>query len=116
MPAIEDNDNSDNKEVTDSEVSGASPAPSHFLWDCLVNSSDSPFPIPIRALIDNGSGLVMINEATANQLHLECFPLKSPQLIDLAVSDGTTPTSTSLTHFVKICPVSIDQTWSSSPV
>ena len=84
----------------------------HISWPCLLQHVGSTVPVKVKALIDNGSFLVLICEDFACEL---CYVLLLlPELI--TVSDYGVKSETSLNHYVDIQPSSICQTWSSALV
>ncbi|KAJ7158997.1 hypothetical protein C8R43DRAFT_882239, partial [Mycena crocata] len=90
----------------------------HLFWDCLVEGPMSNLPLHSRALIDNGCHLVVIDEDLADKLDLRCFKLREPEDVSLAFSPGpdSERSTTSLHEYVKLHPLSCDQSWTSHTV
>ncbi|KAI6095623.1 hypothetical protein F5141DRAFT_988573, partial [Pisolithus sp. B1] len=60
----------------------------HFHWSCLVNGPNVPSAISMKALIDNGSHLVLIDAALVKQLGLHHHSLPKPYTVSVALSLG----------------------------
>jgi hypothetical protein len=62
----------------------------HLFWHCLIQGpSVNDLPTPLTSLLDNGSHLVLIDDATVRHLRLRRFRLKTPEYVDLAMKlDG----------------------------
>ncbi|KAJ7152722.1 hypothetical protein C8R43DRAFT_1127176 [Mycena crocata] len=87
----------------------------HLYWDCLIEGPMSNLPIELRALIDNGVFIAMIDDDVVEALGLRRFKLHTPEKISLALSSGTS-NETSLTEYVKLRLISRDQSWVSTTV
>ena len=59
----------------------------HLEWRCRVDGPSVPEPIPVKALIDNGSHAVLIDEELVGKLGLRKRPLPVPQWVRLAMGD-----------------------------
>ena len=84
----------------------------HIRWPCLLQQAGSSVPLRTKALIDNGSFLVLIREDFVKQLRY--VPLRLPEPI--TVSDYGVKSETSLIYYVDIQPSSICESWCSAPV
>ncbi|KAJ7673464.1 hypothetical protein B0H17DRAFT_1208413 [Mycena rosella] len=114
MPPIEDDsDSADSEEDLDRSVSPSpNPAPivEHFYWDCLVEGPATNLPLHVIALMDNSSHLVLIDEDLVQKMEMRRRKLHEPQSISLAVGTDSS-SSTTITEYVKLCTISLDQTW-----
>jgi hypothetical protein len=63
------------------------------------------FPIPVRALIDDGSHLVLITPELVDRLKLRRRRLHVPETVDVAMSDSSTSEQT-LTEYVHLSCIS----------
>lgn len=89
----------------------------HLRWKCVVAGPKSAFPVRIRALIDDGSHLVLIRPELADELGLKRYPLPSPEIVGTAFTNTSSPSHTStLSEFVELNLTSIDGRWSSRRV
>ncbi|RXW11285.1 hypothetical protein EST38_g14570 [Candolleomyces aberdarensis] len=64
------------------DVSGPLPVENLF-WDTHVFGCDE-FPTPVRTMLDNGAGLILIDDAWATKLGLRRFSLRNPPSIGAA--------------------------------
>jgi hypothetical protein len=72
-------------------------------------------PIPVCALIDDGSHLVLITPELVDCLKLCCRRLHVPETVDVAMSDSFTSERT-LTKYVHLSCISTDSQWTSNTV
>ncbi|KAJ7153985.1 hypothetical protein C8R43DRAFT_1126652 [Mycena crocata] len=99
IPNVEDSDDSVG---TDDDLSREVSTPislPQLVWDCLLEGPMSNLPIEIQALIDHGSGLVLIDSDVADALALRRFQLHKPLNVSLAFADPESPPSTQLSEF-----------------
>ncbi|KAJ7751037.1 hypothetical protein B0H16DRAFT_837114, partial [Mycena metata] len=131
VPPVVDDDSSDESDDEVSEDLGGrtdvsncptSPPPPfphadpHLVWPCLVEGPMSNLPLTVNALIDNGAFIVMIHEDLVDKLQLRRHKLHEPIQIDLALADSSAPSTSSLTEYVKLRTISLDQSWTSNSV
>lgn len=94
---------------TDSDEYVAPFSAPHLVWNCLLEGPSTEFPTPIRALIDHGSHLVLIDEALVRKLGLRRRRVPTPIHVKMAVAQGTHE----LTEWVKIKPSTVNSSWTS---
>jgi hypothetical protein len=88
---------------------------SHLRWDCLVDGPAVPSPVPVSALIDHGSSLVLIDESLVNTLGLRRRKLQKPLSIAVALSQNHKQPFV-LSHYVKLSCSSLDYAYTSRTV
>ncbi|KAJ7075751.1 hypothetical protein B0H15DRAFT_956247 [Mycena belliarum] len=119
MPPAEDiEDSDDSEEDLDRSVSTRPHHVSHavhLFWECLAEGPMTNLPLLVRALIDNGAHLALINADLADKMGLRRRRLHRPEPISLAMSSEPLP-ATHLTEYVKLPLHTVDQAWSSSSV
>ncbi|KAF7326147.1 Reverse transcriptase-RNase H-integrase [Mycena kentingensis (nom. inval.)] len=77
------------------------PVVGHFVWNAIIDDALSHrLPAPVQALIDNGSGLDLIDPSLVSSLSLPTYKLKKPIPFGLAVDTDAPPLF--CTHFVKL--------------
>ncbi|KAF7324684.1 Reverse transcriptase-RNase H-integrase [Mycena kentingensis (nom. inval.)] len=81
----------------------------HLVWECLTDSPSEP-NVPVRALIDDGSGLDLIDPSFVDQHGLKTYKLYQPISFGLAL-DSTSPRPV-CTHYVKLRLHSADSVYS----
>ncbi|KAJ7156122.1 hypothetical protein C8R43DRAFT_848728, partial [Mycena crocata] len=115
---VDDSDDSGTDEdLSLSRVSNLPPHRSeHLRWKGLVEGPGRDFPLLIRALIDHGAHLAMIDETLVETLKLIRYTLPEPEEISLAMSHEGSPPSITYTEYVKLRVSSPDQAWSSNTV
>ncbi|KAJ7050610.1 hypothetical protein C8F01DRAFT_1000445, partial [Mycena amicta] len=86
-----------------------------LMWECLIEGPLTNLPLSIRALIDNGSDLVLIHEDLVDKIGLRRRRLHKPVTFDVAVSSPS-PSSNIITEYVKLPLLSRDYTYTSKPV
>ncbi|KIO11021.1 hypothetical protein M404DRAFT_966898, partial [Pisolithus tinctorius Marx 270] len=60
----------------------------HLRWPCLLEGPNLTFPLPVKALIDSGSHLVLIDETLVAKLGLRRRPLHKSLHVSVALSSG----------------------------
>ena len=114
---IGDNSFSDNSDGSFSSVSHPPHIKSkHFIWNCSLTGPSVTFPVTKPSLIDNGCHMVLIRPDTVEELGLETFSLKQPELVDVAISfskSGIQRKKRSLVNYVKLRPSSPDSVFQS---
>ncbi|KAJ7182697.1 hypothetical protein C8R43DRAFT_869173, partial [Mycena crocata] len=106
--------------TTDDEFEVSLPTPpshraEHLFWECLVDGPAALSSLLIRALIDHGAHLALIDDALVTKLGLRRRKLREPEPISLAMSDESSEPQY-LTEYVKLRLVSKDQAWVSNTV
>ncbi|TFK53310.1 hypothetical protein OE88DRAFT_1626721 [Heliocybe sulcata] len=87
----------------------------HF--PCTIGGPAIEAPIPITAMLDHGSGMMLISESLTQRLGLWRFRLPTPRCVHLAMdSEGASDSCISLSECVKISVSSLDQCWRSRVV
>jgi hypothetical protein len=86
----------------------------HLRWNCLLDGPAVTSPIPVSALIDHGSSLVLIGEELVSKLRLRRRKLTKPLPITLAMSQDKD--SVVLSHYVKLACTSLDRVYTSRTV
>ncbi|RXW17191.1 hypothetical protein EST38_g8660 [Candolleomyces aberdarensis] len=84
----------------------------NLYWDTHVFGLDE-FPTPVTTMLDNGAGLILIDDTWATKLGLRRFPLRNPPTVGAAFTSNT---STVPSHFVRLSVTSVDHAWTSSVV
>ena len=84
----------------------------HFRWRCLLDGPNTEFSIPVDALIDNGSHLVLIDDALVKKLSVHVRPLKETIDVSVAMSAGGRE-KMSLSQYVQLSCVSEDSVFQS---
>jgi hypothetical protein len=75
----------------------------HLLWNCAVQDPSTLADVPLTALMDNGSHVVLIHANLADCLKLRCHLLPVPMPIDLALYPNPNKSSAvTLTEWVKL--------------
>lgn len=101
------------------------PLPRHLFWDCVIDSNVSDHPVSVHALIDHGAPPVLISRSLAHRLRLQLRPLRKPLDFSGAFSSPETkselasaysPSSNSLTDYVRITVSSPDFAWKSRAI
>ncbi|KAF7324932.1 Reverse transcriptase-RNase H-integrase [Mycena kentingensis (nom. inval.)] len=93
----------------------AEPVVGHFVWNAIIDDALSHrLPAPVQALIDNGSGLDLIDPSLVSSLSLPTYKLKKPIPFGLAVDTDAPPLF--CTHFVKLRFLSPDSQYTSRTV
>jgi hypothetical protein len=87
----------------------------HFLWDCLLDGPKLSSSLRVRALIDHGSHVVLIDEALVDRLGLRRHRLNRSMEVSVALQ-GDSKTSFSLFEYVKLACSSVDSRWTSRVV
>lgn len=87
-----------------------------LMWQCSLISSVSPFPVSVSALIDDGSSLVLIDDALIMKLGLRRRKLHKPIPATVAMQSDTNSPPFSLHEYVRIKPTSLNCDWTSQTV
>jgi hypothetical protein len=117
FPDIEDPN--DSSGTTDGDLSGRNVSfpykTPHLFGTFLMEGPAVEFPISVRALIDDGSHLVLITPELIDRLDLRRCRLHVPETVDVALSDSSTSQRT-FTEYVHLRCVSTDSRWTSNTV
>ena len=128
MPAISSSVlHGDNSNLSKDSDDSVSPMPSvpfsvpfsspHLLWDCVVHDTSSLSEVPLTALMDNGSHVVLIRADLVDRLKLRRHSLPVPMPINLAMSPNPNETTAAtLTEWVKLKLYDKDGLWCSRTV
>ena len=81
----------------------------HFYWDCCPSGPNHNSSLPVRALIDHVSSLVMIDEKVVNDLRLKRRSPAQAMNVQMAVGNKGQKVS----EWVKIKPQKKDFSWCS---
>ena len=79
----------------------------HFYWSCLIDGPNLAVSLPVKALIDNGSHLVLIDATLVKKLGLRLYTLPKPLDVSIAMSPKEHDTF-SLSHYVRLSCLSLD--------
>ncbi|KAG1880280.1 hypothetical protein C8R48DRAFT_587911, partial [Suillus tomentosus] len=85
-------------------------------WQCLLDGPLSPSSVSVSALIDDGSSLVLIDEALVTKLGLRRRKLHKPISTTVAMNTDSNAPPFFLHHYVKIKPSSLNGDWTSRTV
>ncbi|KAJ7585401.1 hypothetical protein C8J56DRAFT_1052710 [Mycena floridula] len=85
----------------------------HLRWRCLMAGPKSKVPVIVRALIDDGSFLVLIRPELVDELGLPRKLLEQPEYV--AVAFEGSETTRVLREFVDINPATINAAWFTIP-
>ena len=88
----------------------------HFIAKFQVFADHLDFPLTYASLVNNGAHLVLICPEVANELHLQCHPLKKPEIVSVAIEDGKKKKKMTLYHYVKFTVMSTDNVWTSKVI
>ena len=88
----------------------------HFIAKFQVFADHLDFPLTYASLVDNGAYLIFIRPEVANELHLQCHPLKKPEIVSVAIKDGKQKKKMTLYHYVKFTVMSTDNVWTSKVI
>ena len=101
---------------SDGDASISEPTKSkHFIWNCMIDSPTAEFSLKTSTLINNGAHMILIHPDVVSSLGFPIFALRTPELVDVAISASNEKKNTSLLHFVKFKLTSIDDQWTSLP-
>lgn len=97
-------------------VSAADSLPTH-LWNCTATMPEGS-QVGMTALLDGGSSIVLISEATAGRLNRRCRRLRQPFEITTALANipDSDASNSFFSHFISLLVSSQDGLWSSCPV
>ncbi|KAJ7598002.1 hypothetical protein C8J56DRAFT_1042172 [Mycena floridula] len=115
QPSTDDDEYLSNSDDTVSNRFIPSVRVSHLVWHCEVSGPSTSFPIKTRALIDNGSHLVLIRPELAAEMGLERKKLRIPEHVDVALRNGEA-VPTILSDYVSLKISSRDGQYSSRKV
>ncbi|KAF8885403.1 hypothetical protein CPB84DRAFT_1685520 [Gymnopilus junonius] len=87
----------------------------HLLLKFKVLARHLDFALTFASLLDCGAHLVLMNPETADELQLERFALKKPELVNVTISKDKTE-KMSLLQYVKFSITTLDNAWSSKTV
>ncbi|KAF9494847.1 hypothetical protein BDN71DRAFT_1392671, partial [Pleurotus eryngii] len=85
----------------------------NLFWSCSL-PSPSRVPLSVKGLIDDGSSIVLIKQSIVERLKLRTFTMSTPFACSSAFSGDSQHHS--LATYVKICPASLDGSFSSVPL
>jgi hypothetical protein len=88
----------------------------HMLWHCSTFSSDYAFPVPISALIDNGSHLVLIHPEYVQKLALPRHKLARPISVELAMHGQQKRGVFELLDYVSLTLFDSTSFWTAKPI
>ena len=88
----------------------------HFIAKFQIFADHLDFPLTYASLIDNSAHLVLICPEVANELRLQCHPLKKPEIVSVTIKDGKKKKKMTLYHFVKFTVTSMDNIWTSKVI
>lgn len=117
-----DDNSSDSSECVPSHLPSRSTSPNspfqtpHLMFLCSVDGPSVPSPLRIKSLIDTGSHLVLIDDALVTHLGLRRRTLLEPISISLAMDTTAAAAPTRLSHWVKLRPQSLDNSWTSCSI
>jgi len=83
----------------------------HFVAKFQIFADHLDFPLTYAALIDNGAHLILIHPEVADELHLQRHPLKTPEIVSVAIEDGKKKEKKTLYDYVKFTVTSMDNVW-----
>lgn len=87
----------------------------HFYWPCLIDGPNLASSLPVEALIDNGSHLVLIDAALVKKLGLRLYTLPKPLDVSVAMSPKECDVF-SLSQYVRLSCLSLDSEFHSHSV
>jgi len=88
----------------------------HFVAKFQIFADHLDFPLTYAALVDNGAHLVLIRPEVADELHLQRHPLKTPEIVSVAIEDGKKKEKMTLYDYVKFTVTSMDNVWTSKVI
>jgi hypothetical protein len=99
---------------TDSEEECIAPlSVPHLQWSCVIDRPLVSSPILVKALIDHGSTIVLIDQMLVTQLGLHRHRLEKPKAVRMAMSGRGEQQNFSLTEYVKLSCMSPDSLFTS---
>jgi len=104
-------DSDEDWDVSRCEVSHTPLCSKHLIWNCQIHSQTDDFPVKMRALLDNGAHLVLIQPDLVDRLGLKQYRLHVPEVINVTFSKEKNKTE--LYFYVKLSLSSLDCTWTS---
>jgi len=88
----------------------------HFVAKFNIFADHLDFPLTYSSLVDNGAHLVLIRPEVVDQLRLQRHPLKTPEIVSVAIEDGKKKKRMKLYHYVKFAVTSTDNVWTSKVI
>ena len=87
----------------------------HLILKFQIAAQHLDFPLKFNAMLDNGAHVLLIHPDTVSELQLECFKLKKPKKVSIAISNKKKETMT-LVDYVKFSMTFLDNAWTSKPI
>ena len=87
----------------------------HFVAKFNIFAGHLDFPLTFSSLVDNGAHVVLIRPDVVDQLRLQRHPLKTPEIVSVAIEDGKKK-KMKLYHYVKFAVTSVDNVWTSKVI
>ena len=88
----------------------------HFVAKFNIFAGHLDFPLTFSSLVDNGAHVVLIRPDVVDQLRLQRHPLKTPEIVSVAIEDGKKKKKMKLYHYVKFAVTSVDNVWTSKVI
>ena len=88
----------------------------HFIAKFQVFVDHLDFPLTYASLVNNGAHLILIHPEIADELHLQCHPLKKPEIVSMAIKDSKKKKKMTLYHYVKFTVTFTDNVWTSKVI
>ena len=88
----------------------------HFVAKFNIFAGHLDFPLTFPSLVDNGAHVVLIRPDVVDQLRLQRHPLKTPEIVSVAIEDGKKKKKMKLYHYVKFAVTSTDNVWTSKVI
>lgn len=88
----------------------------HMFWEAMLPGPNLDTPLHVKALIDDGSHLVLIRNSLVEKTGLRRFKLPKPESISVAVDTSPTPQAVYMYDYVKLSMSSPCSTWTSRVV
>ena len=116
FPELESDEDVSFTESSNNSLPSVSPPPPlkcrHLIWNCVLTGPADSFPVD--ALVDSGAHMVLIRPSLAHRLKLPVLSLPSPELVNVAISNGKS--SRTLSQYVVLQPASADKSFVSKPI
>jgi len=110
LPAL--GEGSDTEDDENDEVSAPFCTP-HLWWKGTIASPNTPQPITVHMLLNNGAHVILIHTDIVTKLGLCHCLLPEPKTVDVAIKSSNTFSHTTLTEWVKLSVISLDDQWTS---
>ena len=88
----------------------------HFVAKFNIFAGHLDFPLTFPSLVDNGAHVVLIRPNIVDQLRLQRHPLKTPEIVSVAIEDGKKKKKMKLYHYVKFAVTPTDNVWTSKVI